>query len=87
MIFKFRINADHFASENARIYQIYIYIKKDASNYLYSYYEPDAANLFKTVQKIIDYFKQIYNNPHQIREARYEYRELKIKSGDIFFEF
>ena len=87
MVSKFRMNADYFAFENARIYQIYIYIEEDVSDYLYFYYEPDAANLFKTVQKIIDYFKQIYSNSYQVREARYEYRELKIKSGDIFFEF
>jgi hypothetical protein len=57
IISKFRINADHFASEDARIYQIYIYIKENVSNYLYPRYESDAANLFKTAQKIMDYFK------------------------------
>jgi hypothetical protein len=57
MVSKFRMNADYFAFENARIYQIYIYIEEDVSDYLYFYYEPDAANLFKTAQKIINYFK------------------------------
>jgi hypothetical protein len=69
------------------MYQVYICTEGDASDHLYSRYEPNAANPFKTAQEIIDYFKQIHSNPHQVREARYEYRELKMKSGDIFFEF
>jgi hypothetical protein len=33
------------------------------------------------------YLKQFFQNPHRIREARYEYLNLKIKPTDIFFEF
>ena len=36
---KFKINADHFETEDTRKYQIYIYIKGIASDYLYPRYE------------------------------------------------
>jgi hypothetical protein len=84
---KFEVNSDYFTSEQARKYQVYVYTEDVASEYLYSCYKPDAAESFGTAQKIIIYFKQFFQNPYRVRDARYEYQSLKIKSTDIFFEF
>jgi hypothetical protein len=84
---KFEINSDHFISEQARKYQVYVYTEGVASEYLYPRYKPDAAEPFGTAQEIIIYFKQFFQNPYRVRDARYEYQSLKIKSTDIFFEF
>jgi hypothetical protein len=42
------VNADYFANEDTRKYQIYIYIEEIASDHLYPRYELNTANLFKT---------------------------------------
>ena len=87
MTAKFQVNADHFIIEDARKYQIYIYTEGDINIYLYPRYEPEATDPFQTAQKIIIYFKQFFINSHRVREARYEYQNLKIKTGEIFFKF
>jgi hypothetical protein len=46
MISKFKMNIDHFKNKEVRKYQIYIYIKKIASDYLYPRYEPDTVDPF-----------------------------------------
>jgi hypothetical protein len=57
MTSKFKINTDHFETEDARKYQIYIYIEEIASEYFYPRYEPDIIDFFQTVQEIINNFK------------------------------
>jgi hypothetical protein len=36
---------------------------------------------------MMTYLKQFFQNPHRIRDARYEYLSLKMKPTDTFFEF
>ena len=81
------MNADHFASEQARKYQVYVCTEGVASEYLYPRYKPDATEPFQTAQEMIIYLKQFFQNPHRIRDARYEYQNLRIKSSESFFEF
>jgi hypothetical protein len=49
MTSKFKINADHFENKEARKYQVYVYTKKIASDYLYPRYEPDTTDSFQTI--------------------------------------
>jgi Zinc knuckle len=84
---KFKVNADHFETEDARMYQVYVCTEGTASEYLYPRYEPDAADPFKTAQEMMTYLKQFFTNPHRVREARYEYQNLKMKTGESFFDF
>jgi hypothetical protein len=42
------MNADYFISEDARKYQVYIYIQRVINIYQYFRYESDATNPFKT---------------------------------------
>jgi hypothetical protein len=57
MTAKFQVNADYFITEDARKYQIYIYIEGDINVYLYLRYESEATDPFQTAQEIIIYFK------------------------------
>ena len=36
---------------------------------------------------MIEFIKAIYNNLFRVREAKLEYKDLKIKSGQLFAEF
>ena len=81
------MNTDHFKTEDARIYQVYIYTESITSEYLYPRYKSNATDSFKTVQEIIIYLKQFFTNPYQVREARYKYQNLKIKTEELFFNF
>jgi hypothetical protein len=87
MTAKFQVNADHFITEDARKYQIYVCTEGDANAYLYPRYEPEATDPFQIAQEMMTYLKQFFINPHRVREARYEYQNLKIKTGEIFFKF
>jgi hypothetical protein len=87
MTSKFKVNADHFENEEARKYQVYVYIEGTASDYLYPRYKPEATDSFQTAQEIINYLKQFFTDPHRVRDARYEYQSLKIKTGELFFDF
>ena len=84
---KFEVNSDHFTSEQARKYQVYVCTEGVASEYLYPRYKPDAAEPFGTAQEMMTYLKQFFQNPHRVRDARYEYQSLKMKPTDTFFEF
>jgi hypothetical protein len=87
MTAKFEVNSDHFASEQARKYQVYVCTEGVASEYLYPRYKPDASDPFDTAQEMMTYLKQFFQNPHRVRIARHEYQELKMKISDTFFEF
>ena len=57
IISKFKVNADHFKTEDTRKYQIYIYTEEIANDYFYSYFEPNTKDPFETAEEIIIYFK------------------------------
>jgi hypothetical protein len=57
MTAKFEVNSDHFTSEQARKYQVYIYTEGVASEYFYPCYKLDVSDLFDTAQEIITYLK------------------------------
>jgi hypothetical protein len=49
MTAKFEVNSDHFISEQARKYQIYVYTEGVTSEYLYPRYKPDASEPFDII--------------------------------------
>jgi Zinc knuckle len=84
---KFKVNADHYANEDARMYYVFNCTEGNAQQYLFTRYKPDATDPFKTAKEMIDYLGEHFVNPHRVREARREYKYLRMKEVQTFHEF
>jgi hypothetical protein len=87
IIGKFQVNADHYATEAARMYYVFNCTEGDAQRYLYARYKPGATDPFKTSAEMIDYLGEHFINPHRVREARREYKKLRMNEIQTFHEF
>ena len=63
---KLKVNADHFESEDARMYYVFNSISRDAQKYLYLCYRADSEGLFLTAIEMISYLETIYINPYEV---------------------
>ena len=84
---KFEVNADHFATEDARMYYVFNMTEGDSQKYLYERYKPDAHDRFHTHKEMIQHLRDIYSNPYRVEEARYEYQALRMGIHQPFHEF
>ena len=87
IIGKFKVNADHFANEDARMYYVFNATDGDAQRYLYARYKPNATDPFKTATEMIDYLGEHFVNPHRVREAKREYKKMRMNETQSFHEF
>ena len=87
IIGKFKVNADHFADEDARMYYVFNTTDGDAQRYLYARYQPNATYPFKTATEMIDYLGEHFVNPHRVREAKREYKKMRMNETQSFHEF
>jgi hypothetical protein len=84
---KLRVNADHYPTEDARMHYVFNRTKGDAQGHLYPRFNDDATEPFETAEEMIRSLREVMTNPYRIREARVEYRRLKMKPGQPFYEF
>jgi hypothetical protein len=84
---KLRINADHFANEDARMYYVYSCTSDDAQKHLYPRHNPDTSDPFDTAEEMIKYLGKIYTDPYRVENARYDYERLQMKFGQSFHDF
>jgi hypothetical protein len=87
IIGKFKVNADHFANEDARMYYVFNATDGDAQRYLYARYKPNATDPFHTATEMIDYLGEHFVNPHRVREAKREYKKMRMNEAQSFHEF
>jgi len=87
IIGKFKVNADHYANEDARMYYVFNCTEGDAQRYLYARYKPDATYPFETATKMINYLGEHFINPHRVREAKREYKKMRMNEAQSFHEF
>ena len=66
---KLRINADHFAEEDAKIYYIYNHMEGDARKHLFPWYQAIATDPYSSAQEMIKHLRGIMINPYRVREA------------------
>jgi hypothetical protein len=81
------VNADHYPTEDAHTYYVFDYTIGNAQGHLYPRYHDDAIEPFETADEMIRFLHKIMTEPYRIREARIEYRGMKIKPGQPFHEF
>ena len=81
------MNRDHFANKQAKIVYIFNRTIGAARKYLNPRYRSGDSTQFNTADEMIEFIKAIYNNLFRVREAKLEYKDLKMKSGQLFAEF
>ncbi|KAE8443199.1 hypothetical protein EG329_002298 [Mollisiaceae sp. DMI_Dod_QoI] len=84
---KLTINADHYESENARIYYVFERTGENAQKHLYSRFLYNAIKRFEIVKEIFDYLKIIFTNFNKVRDARYKYNQFTISIAQTFPAF
>jgi hypothetical protein len=82
------VNSDHFETEKARMYYVFNCTDGDSQKYLFSRYNPDSTDPFRTANDMIQYLREIHTNPYRVRDARQEYKALEMNTyGQTFHEF
>jgi hypothetical protein len=84
---KLRGNADHFPTEEDRMFYVFSRTTGNAQKHLLSRYDDDSPMRFALATEMIQHLASIYVNPHKVRDARYNYGKLVMKSGQSFTEF
>jgi hypothetical protein len=84
---KLRTNADHFPSDESRMTYVFSRTGGDAQKHLQPRYDDDSKDPFLTVDDMIKYLSNIYEDPHKVQNARLNYRGLMMKSTETFADF
>jgi hypothetical protein len=84
---KLTVNADHFETEEARKAYVFGRTGMDAQTHLRPRYADDSVNPFKSAEDMIGHLASIYEDPHKVQNARYDYRSLRMKTTEKFTEF
>jgi hypothetical protein len=84
---KFRVNADHFQDEEAKMLYLFNRTTGDAQKHLRPRYDDESQVRFTTAQEMIQHLAAIYVNPNKVRDARYDYNRLMMKPSQPFVEF
>lgn len=84
---KLRVNHDHFPSEEAKMLYLFGRTIGDAQRHLQAKFEDESPVRFTSVNEMIQHLAAIYVNPNNVRDARYDYNRLMMKSNQSFTEF
>ena len=84
---KFEVNADHFNGEASKMAFLFRLTTSDAQRHLEPRYQTGRANQFTTAQEMLDYLASIYVDPFKVRNAKYEYRQLRMRKDQLFTDF
>jgi hypothetical protein len=83
---KLQANSDHYPDEQSKIAYIYSRTEGDAAQHLFPRMRDDATP-FSSVQDVYDLLKSIYLDPNHVRNARAEFRGLRMRKDEPFQEF
>lgn len=84
---KLEENADHFRTENGKMLYVFHCTKGDAQVHLLPRLRADSPIRFTSTSEMIEHLATIYVNPNEVRDARYEYGRLTMKTNQTFNEF
>jgi len=84
---KFRVNADHFEDEEAQMLYLFGRTEGDAQKHLSPRYDDESPLRFATAQEMVQHLAAIYVNPNKVRDAKYDYNRLTMKTSQSFVEF
>jgi zinc knuckle protein len=84
---KLRVNHDHFPSEEAKMLYLFGRTTGNAQRHLQAKFEDESPARFTSVSEMLQHLAAIYVNPNKVRDARYDYNRLMMKSNQPFAEF
>jgi hypothetical protein len=84
---KLRANADHFPTEEDKMFYVFGRTTGDAQKHLLSRFDEDSPVRFVTVTDMIQHLASVYVNPNKVRDARYSYGKLVMRTSQSFAEF
>jgi Zinc knuckle len=84
---KLRGNSDHFPTEEDRMFYIFNRTTGDAQKHLLPRYDEDSLMRFTSSEEMIRHLTPIYVNPNKVRDARYDYNRLVMRTGQSFSDF
>ena len=84
---KLRANADYFPTEEDRMFYTFSRTTGDAQKHLLSRYDEDSPFRFASATEMIQHLASIFVNPNKVRDARYDYNKLVIRTRQAFTEF
>jgi hypothetical protein len=80
---KLKVNADHYPSDTAKVAFVIGIVSGDAANHI----EPLIGNDDLTLTELMDHLDAIFIDPHKRKNARQEYRSLKMSNDGEFHQF
>ena len=84
---KLRVNADHYASDEASMAYVFGRTGGNAQEHLHPRYADESLDPFTTGHQMIRHLAAIYEDPFETQNARQEYRSLMMKPTETFPEF
>ena len=59
----------------------------DAQKHLLPRFDEDSPMRFTSFREMLQHLASIYVNPNKVRDAQYEYRQLRMETGQPFATF
>jgi len=84
---KFRVNADHFEDEEAKMLYLFNRTSGNAQKHLQPRYDDKSQVRFTCVREMIEHLEAIYVNPNKVRDAQFDYNRLTMKTSQTFVDF
>ena len=84
---KFEVNADHFNGEASKMAFLFRLTTGDAQRHLEPRYQTSRVNQFESAQEMLDYLASVYVDPFKVKNAKYEYRQLRMRRDQPFTDF
>jgi hypothetical protein len=84
---KLRANADHYPTEEDKMEYLFSRTLSDAQKHLLPRFDEDSPIRFVSFREMLQHLASIYVNPNKVRDAQYEYRRLRMETGQTFAAF
>jgi hypothetical protein len=84
---KLRANADHYPTEEDKMEYLFSRTLGDAQKHLLPRFDEDSPIRFISFREMLQHLASIYINPNKVRDAQYEYRRLRMETGQSFATF
>jgi hypothetical protein len=84
---KLRANDDHYPDEEDKMEYIFSRTLGDARKHLVARFDEDSFERFTSATEMFQHLASIYVNPNKVRDARYDYQRLMMRSGQSYADF
>jgi len=84
---KLRANADHYPTEEDKMEYVFSRTLGNAQKHLLPRFDEDSPMRFISFREMLQHLASIYVNPNKVRDAQYDYRRLRMDTGQTFATF